>query len=139
MSYEESLRSVSLNADSSLAVYTGVPNTPGAATPNYGFQYRFVKITGAHQVGLATTKATDISVGVMQNKPQVTGQAATVAIRGISNLMAGAAIAAGAAVTCDSTGRAITGTPGTDKCYGIALAAATAANTLVPVLLSTGI
>ena len=139
MSYEESLRSVSLNADASLAVYTGVPNLPGSASPNYGFQYRFVKITAAHQVGLATTKASDIAVGVMQNKPQVTGQAATVAIRGISNVMAGEAIAVGAAVTTDSTGRAITGTPGTDKCYGIALAAATAANTLVPVLLSTGI
>lgn len=139
MSYEESLRSVSLNADASLAVYTGVPNTPGAASPNYGFQYRFVKITGAHQVGLVTTKASDIAVGVMQNKPQVTGQAATVGIRGITNVMAGASFSVGAAITADSTGRAITGTPGTDKCYGIALAAATGANQLVPVLLTSGI
>ena len=36
MSYEESLRSVSFNADSSLAVYTGVPNQPGSAKPHYG-------------------------------------------------------------------------------------------------------
>jgi len=138
MAYEESLRSISLNADSSVAVYTGVPNTPGAANPNYGFQYRFVKVTGTHQVGLATTKATDVSVGVMQNKPQVTGQAATVGIRGVTNVMAGAAVAAGAAVTCDANGRGITGTVGTDKCYGIALAAASGANELFPVLLTIG-
>jgi hypothetical protein len=135
MSYEESLRSISLNADSSLAVYTGVPNTPGAANPNYGLQYRFVKITAAHQVGLATTKATDLAVGVMQNKPQVVGQAATVGIAGVTNVMAGAAVAAGAAVTFDANGRGITGTVGTDKIVGIALGAAGAANELFPVQL----
>lgn len=135
MSYEETLRSISLNADSSLATYTGVPDTPGAADPNYGLQYRFVKVTAAHTVGLSVTKATDRAVGVMQNKPQVVGQAVTVATQGVSNMMAGAAVAAGAAVTCDSTGRAITGTPGTDQIFGIALAAASAANTLIPVLL----
>lgn len=139
MSYEESLRSVSLNADSSLAVFTGVPNTPGAANPNYGFQYRFVKVTGAHQVGLATTKASDISIGVMQNKPQVSGQAATIGIRGITNVMAGAAVSVGSPVTCDANGRAIAGTVGTDKCYGIALAASTGANQLIPVLLNLGL
>jgi hypothetical protein len=138
MSYEESLRSISLNADASLAVYTGVPNTPGSANPNYGFSYRFVKITGAHQVGLATTKATDMSVGVMQNKPQVTGQAATVAIRGVTNVMAGAAVAAGVAVTTDGTGRGILGVVGTDRVYGISLAATTGANQLFPVLLTIG-
>jgi hypothetical protein len=131
MSYEESLRSVSLNADSSLAVYTGVPNTPGAANPNYGFQYRFVKITAAHQVGLCTAAA-DKCVGVMQNKPQVSGQAATVGIRGISNVMAGAAVAAGASVESDATGRAVTSA---GAGIGIALAAAGAANELIPVLL----
>lgn len=138
MSYEESLRSISLNADSSLAVYTGVPNTPGAANPNYGFQYRFVKVTGAHQVGLATTKASDLSVGVMQNKPQVTGQAATVGIRGVTNVMAGAAVTVGSAVTTDGSGRGIIGVVGTDRVYGIALAATTGANQLFPCLLTIG-
>lgn len=138
MSYEESLRSISLNADSSVAVYTGVPGLAGSASPNYGFQYRFVKITAAHQVGLATTKASDIAVGVLQNKPQVVGQAATVGFAGVTNVMAGAAITAGSAVTCDANGRAITGTPGTDKCYGVALAAAGVAGELLPVLLRPG-
>jgi hypothetical protein len=133
MAYEESLRSISLNADASLAVYTGVPGTPGSANPNYGRQYRFVKVTGANQVGLATAEA-DVVIGVMQNKPQVNGQAATVAIHGVSMVMAGAAFDAGDAVTADSEGRAVSGgTAGTER--GIALAAAGQANELVPVLL----
>lgn len=135
MSYEESLRSVSLDADASLAGYTGVPGVTGSADPNYGKQYRFVKVTGAHQVGLVDDP-TDLAIGVMQNKPQVTGQAATVAIRGISNVMSGDEIEAGDEVTSDDEGRAIplpdTGDP---LVYGIALAAASDENQLVPVLL----
>jgi hypothetical protein len=135
MAYEESLRSVSLDADSSLATYTGVPSVPGSANPNYGKQYRFVKVTGRHQVGQVTAN-TDLAVGVMQNKPQVTGQAATVAIRGISNVMAGAAITPGQEISADANGRAIpkpgTGTP---LVLGIAITAASGADELVSVLL----
>ena len=130
MAYEESLRSISLNADASLAVYTGVPGVPGSASPNYGFQYRFVQITGANQVGLAVGGEGEAVIGVMQNEPQVAGQAATVSIRGVSMMMAGAAFDAGDAVGPDAEGRAVTG--GT---AGIALAAAGQANELVPVLL----
>lgn len=135
MAYEESLRSISLDADASLATYTGVPGTPGSAEPNYGKQYTFVKVTGAHQVGLVTAN-TDLAVGVLQNKPQVTGQAATVGYQGVSNVIAGAAVTAGDKVSSDATGRAIT-TPGTGSpvVLGIALASATAAGQLIPVLL----
>lgn len=131
MAYEESLRSVSLDADASLATYTGVPGTPGSAEPNYGKQYTFVKITGAHQVGLATA-ASDPIVGVIQNKPQVTGQAATVAIRGITNVVASAAITAGATVTSTATGTAVTSA---SNVVGIAITSATVAGQLVSVLL----
>lgn len=135
MAAEEGLRSISLNADSSLAVYTGVPNTPGSANPNYGKQYRFVKVTGENQVGLATA-STDAAVGVLQNKPQVTGQAATVGIRGVSLVMAGDEISPGDKVTTDDEGRAIplpgTGSPVT---YGIALTGAADEDQLVSVLL----
>jgi hypothetical protein len=134
MAYEESLKSISLNADATLAVYTGVPSTPGSANPNYGKQYTFVKVTGAHQVG-AVTAGTDAIVGVLQNKPQVEGQAATVGIFGVSNVMAGAAVAAGANVQSDTSGRAITLAAGAN--VGVALAAATGAGQLIPVLLRT--
>ena len=57
MAYDEAIRSISLDADSSIAVYTGVPGLPGSADPNGGKQYRFVKVTGAGTVGLATAAA----------------------------------------------------------------------------------
>ncbi len=131
-SYEESLTSISLDADSSLALYTGVSNVPGTAYPQAGFQYRFVKLTGAHKVGLATAVA-DAVVGVIQNKPQVTNMAATVSIEGVTLVVSGAAVTAGTAVGPDSTGRAIAA--GANAVAGYAIDAATAAGQLIPVLL----
>lgn len=132
MSYEESLRSISLNADSTLAGYTGVPNQPGSANPHYGKMYRFVKVTGTGQVGLC--EADEDSIGVVQNKPQVTGAAATVGIRGVTNIISGGAITAGAGVKSDADGRGIASAPG-DTALAIALAPATAAGQLIPALL----
>lgn len=136
MAYEEGLRSISLDADSSLAGYTGVPGTVGSAEPNTGkAQYRFVKLTGRHQVGLVTAN-TDLAVGVAQNKPQVDGMATTVAVAGVTNMIAGAAILAGAEITSDTTGRAVT-KPGTGSplVHGVAVTAAANAGELVSVLL----
>lgn len=144
MAYEESIRSISLVADSSIASFTGVSGIGAGGGPSTastaGKIYRFVKVTGAKQVGLCTA-STDTSVGVLQNKPQQTGAAATVAIRGVSFVVSGAAsganaIAAGDKVTADSEGRAIklpgTGSPVT---YGIALTASATTGELIPVLI----
>ena len=130
MSYEESLKSISLDADASIGIYTGVPGQPGSAVPNSGMMFRFVKLTGAHQVGLCTA-ATDISVGILQNKPQKPGAAATVGVWGVSNLVAGAAVSAGTWVAPDSVGRGVT-----DATNGkhLALAAAAGVGELFPVL-----
>ena len=130
MSYEESLKSISLDADASLGIYTGVPGQPGSASPNSGKQYTFVKITGAHQVGLCTA-ATQRAVGILQNKPQRPGAAATVGIFGVSNITAGGVIAAGDLVASDASGRAVT-----DATNGKwqALAPAAGAGELIPVL-----
>lgn len=136
MAYEESLRSISLDADATLALYTGVPGLPGSASPNSGNQFRFVKITGAHQVGLSSAATNEISIGVVQNKPQVTGQAATVAIHGVSMVQAGGTVAAGNPVKVDATGRAVAATPGTDNALYVGVAIGSAAvGQLVPVLL----
>lgn len=134
MAFDESLRSISLNADSSIAGYTGVPGLPGSAEPNYGKQYRFVKVTGNQQVGLVTDGATDVAIGVVQSKPQVEGQAATVAIRGVSFVLCGEAVNPGAAITADSQGRGVAA-GGSDLVYGIALTSTDAAGELVSVLL----
>src|SRR6478735_11111047 len=134
MAYEESLRSITLNADSSLAVYTGVPGTPGAADPNGGKQYYFVKVTGVHQVGLPTA-VTDGVVGVLQNKPQYTGNAATVGIRGVSKVSASKAITAGSKVYSTTGGQATDTSANSAVCHGVALTTVANAGELVSVLL----
>src|SRR5688572_28772717 len=131
MAYEESLRSITLNADSSLAVYTGVPGQPGSPNPHGGKQYHFVKVTGVHQVGLAD--ADDAAIGVLQNKPQVQGEAATVGIRGVSKVVCDAPITAGAAVKVSADGQAASA--GAGPSVGVALTTTANAGELVSVLL----
>lgn len=132
MAYEEGLKSISLDAHSSIAVYTGVPNQPGSADPNIGHQYKFVKITGRHEAGIADEGGA--AVGVLQNKPQVTGQAATVGIFGVSIVRSGGAVAAGESVSVDSTGRGVAASAGT-AAVGVAVEAAGDADELFSVLL----
>lgn len=134
MSYEEKLVSISLDADASLGIYTGVPGQPGSAVPNSGMQYRMVKVTGAHQAGLATA-AGDPVLGVMQNKPQKPGAAATVATQGVTNVVAGAAIPAGSSLVSDANGRAVPvgGTPSGGKKL-IALGIAAGVGELIPAI-----
>ncbi|CAB4194564.1 hypothetical protein UFOVP1264_19 [uncultured Caudovirales phage] len=145
MAFEEGLKSITLNADSSIGSYTGVPGLPGSADPNNGKQYCFVKVTGAKTAGLAVL-ATDNVIGVLQNKPQKTGAAATVGIFGVSFVVTGAGvsstnIAAGDKVVSDTAGAAVKWTA--DSSYtttpkvvcGVALAASSVAGELIPVLL----
>ena len=134
MSYEESLRKVSLVADASVAGYTGVPGLPGSTQPNSGSIFRFVKVTDSNTVGLCTDGSADLSVGVLQNKPQVVGQAATVAVRGISMVISGGSVTAGAAVTADADGAATDVGMG-DITYGIAIEGSSTSGELIAVLL----
>ena len=105
--YEEVLRSISLNADATIGIYTGVPGQPGSAVPNTGKMYTFVKVTGANQAGLCTA-ATDPYIGILQNKPQKPGAAATVGILGVSNLILGTGgCAAGNKLAPDANGAGV--------------------------------
>ncbi len=138
MAFEEGLRSISLNADSTLAVYTSVPGQPGSADPNGGKQYRFVKVTGASQVGLADATANEVVVGVLQNKPQFTGQSATVAIRGVSKVQAGGNVNAGQAVKVKNTGEAVAATLPADAALVVGVAVTSGADgQIISVLLKT--
>lgn len=136
--YEETLTNISLDADATLAVDTSQPYTgntaPAGGSASAGFQYRFVELTGEHTCGLFNDDTGSIPIGVLQNKPQVEGMAATVAVFGISMVEAGAAVAAGDVVGPDATGRAVTG--GTPAA-GIAIRGAGEAGDLIPVLLRT--
>lgn len=128
MAYEENLRSLTLEADASLGMFTGPAGVPGSAVPNTGMQYRFVKVVGKDTCGLATAAA-DVVAGVLQNKPQQPGAAATVGYEGVSFVKTGAPVAAGALVAPDATGRAVT-----DAANGRwqALHPAAAADVLIP-------
>lgn len=109
MAYEENLKSFSADADASIGIYTGVPGQPGSAVPNAGMMFRALKRTGKNQVGLSVGGASDNVVGILQNKPQRPGAAATVGNQGISMAVAGAAVAAGQEVIPDATGRFVPG------------------------------
>lgn len=135
MSYEESLRSITLTSDSTLAVRTGVANAPGSPVDNAGNQYRFVTVKGEHLVGRAD--ADDVVVGVLQNKPQVVNEAATVGIRGVSKVRVAGAIVAGAGVISDAAGLGVTQGIATSH-RGVALTSATEAGELISVLLRLG-
>jgi hypothetical protein len=72
---------------------------------------------------------------VLQNKPQMAGQAATVAISGVSLVLAGAAVTAGEDIMPeDTTGRAIPWTSGKTR-VGVALTSG-ADGELISVLLA---
>jgi len=136
--YDESIRSITLDAHADLAVYTGVPGLPGSPQPNKGLQYRFVTVSGAHEVTICHHDSA-YPIGVLQNKPQVAGAACTVAIRGVSLVEAGDTITAGQAIVVDAgdkVGRGVPiGTPSAGTVVvGIALGGA-AVGQLVPVLL----
>lgn len=134
MAVSENLQSITLTADASIGIYTGVPGNPGSPQPHGGMQYRFVKATGKWQAGLATTPATDAIVGVLQNKPQGVDHAATVAYAGVTPVIAGANFASGTKVASNATGQAVAYTGTGDQLAGIALDAGTTGN-LVSVLL----
>lgn len=75
------------------------------------------------------------AIGVLQNKPNAAGIAATIFTSGVSKVKAGAAVTAGANVKADASGRAILANAGS-YALGIALASAGGANELIPVLLT---
>jgi hypothetical protein len=132
MAYEESLRSITLNADATLGIYTGVPSQPGSPDPHGGRQYHFVKVTGVHQVGLGD--GTGPCIGVLQNKPQGVGQAATVAIAGVSKVVSDVAITAGDKIQVSADGQAAK--TGATPIVGIALSTTANPGELVNVLLT---
>ncbi len=113
--YEESLRCVTLEAGQDLSAS----------------QFCFVSVAGDGQVD--PTGAGALTDGVLQNDPNATGTAATVAIGGISRVVCGGVVNRGALIASDASGRAVAATTGAEIA-GRALTAGTA-GALIPVLL----
>lgn len=74
--------------------------------------------------------------GVLQNDPSAAGQAASVAISGVTRVKAGAATTRGGPVASDSTGRAVNAATG-DRVLGRFLEAAANADEIVTILLQS--
>lgn len=146
MAYDEALRTITLNADATLAVFTGAPGLPGSANGVNvaGNQYRAVIVTGARQAGLSNANATTGKVvGILQNKPQAAGKgnAATIGFSGISKVKVSTNINAGQTVfaNTDGTGANVgANVGGVNIAIGIALDTSTVNGSLVPVLLQLG-
>lgn len=134
MAYEESLRSITLDADASIGIFTGPPGIPGSLVPNSAKQFRWIKVTGAGTVGLCSTGATENTIGVLQNKPQAVGDAATVGFSGVSMVECGGTVTAGDSLKLDTTSRVITGTHGTDQIKAVAILSG-AVGQLIPALI----
>lgn len=102
-------------------------------------QYRFVKITAADTASVATA-ATDIVFGITQTAATAANDPLDVAtMGGVTFVEAGAAITAGARLTADATGRAVTAAPaaGTNNGVGArAIQAAAAAGDIIRVFVS---
>jgi hypothetical protein len=134
MAYDETQRRISLDADASVGIRTGVPGMPGSLDPNGGKQFTFVKVTGSHTCGSVSAAGGD-AIGVLQNKPQRPGEASSVAISGVTLLLAGTGgLVAGNPVKSDAAGAGIVGTPGTDTILGTCIEAG-AAGALAAVLI----
>ena len=74
-------------------------------------------------------------VGVLQSKPQVVGQEATIGIRGVSNVMVGQVLNPGDLVVSDAEGRAVKAGVGATALGVVIESTAKAANQLASVLL----
>lgn len=119
MAIEDSLESISFEAGGDLSAK----------------QYFFV--TQAPSTGQVNSTGTGLLAnGILQNKPDAAGKAATVGVAGVSKCSAGAAFSRGDILGCDTNGQAITIVSGS---YPLARAmeAATAANDIVTVQLMT--
>lgn len=81
-------------------------------------QYCGVKQNSSQQVVLPSAQVGEPMLGVLQNKPDAAGRAATVAIGGVTKLLLGGTVAAGERFTFDTDGKAIAVGSGDDFSFG---------------------
>lgn len=76
-------------------------------------QYYFVKLNADNQV-IVCAAATDVPIGVLQNKPDASGKAAEVCAIGVTKVNSDAALTAGNLIGPAADGQADAKTAGTD-------------------------
>jgi hypothetical protein len=99
-------------------------------------QYHFVIVDGNGQAALSA--ADQNAIGILQNKPDAQGRAASVLISGASKLVCGAGTAcrAGFNIGTDANGRGVEKTSASDPTLGIVLETATNAGEIATVVFS---
>jgi hypothetical protein len=117
--------------DGTCAAGTDMSQTAALAGPNGAGQYLFVKVSGS-KLAIPCASNSDVAIGVLQNDP-LPGAPALIAFAGVSKIVSGAAVTAGAALMSDTSGRAITQTT-TNPICGIALETSAAANQIIEML-----
>jgi len=118
MSFEESLKSISLPANADLSAK----------------QYYAIEVANSSGEGRAALAGDgEFIIGVLQNKP-IAGEAATVAISGVTKAAAGGTITAGNSVGVDANGKFVAAATG-DRRVGVALMSAVSGD-IFPLLIS---
>lgn len=103
--------------------------------------YLFVKFGADDATVLTSAGPTDLTIGAVQEVSPAQGERVDVALMGIAYITAGAAIARGAQLTSDASGRAVTAAPAVGvnaRTSAVALESASAAGDVFRVLLSQG-
>jgi hypothetical protein len=111
----------------------GLDFTLEAAADLSANQYFILKVDSSGKAALCG--AGEPAIGALQNEPDSAGKAASIRFVGISKVVAGDAIAAGAQVASDASGKAITATTGANI-VGIALSQAAGDGVIIPVALT---
>jgi hypothetical protein len=102
---------------------TGQNRTFKAGADLSAKQYFIVKQDTVQETVVLASAATDVLVGVLQNKPK-SGENAEVCLRsagGTSKIKLGGTVSAGDHLTADSNGKAVATTTGADEVIGRAL------------------
>lgn len=102
--------------------------------------FRLVKLSAAETV-IPSAAATDLFIGVANEVAAASGERQDVVLDGIAFVEAGAAVALGAYVGSDASGRGIPAAPGAGvnhRILGLALEAAGAAGDVIRVLICPG-
>src|SRR5690554_272073 len=87
----------------------------------------------------AATASTDALIGVTTQIGTQDNGSCDVIMAGVTEVVAGAAVTAGASLTADSSGRAVTIGATAGRTIGVAITAAAAAGDIISVLLAPGI
>ena len=102
------------------------------------YQYIAVKIDTSGNIAVADVGSTTTTraIGILQNRPSVTGEAARVAVVGVSLARMNETVDAGEAVCASTTaGKLEVADADLDRCIGVALETCETQNSLISILL----